>query len=1155
MAQQALDYEVVGDVGQPDYEIVDQEKDYDVVDQNYLSQIKRDYVAQGGDPSDVYSPERATQFSTEVQKGLGRGKDIQNAITDATKTLEATEPVTRKDGSISAGYAPTDEALAKGMIEPSAIPAVKKAQSQGVLTVSSGFDKAKGVGFAVGKDASGKVVRVEEPPNPSLLGASLRSVGEQVIPTASAVAGTLLGAAAGAPAGPPGIVAGAIAGGAAGYKVGEIGQRGIGRMVMGDDGYADFQRLREADRSRFPVATTSLEIAAPIVMGAGAAKATQKIDRLQQLIPERLPALAKQEEPQAAALAPKGEPIRPGAFTEEGFAPGTTRPEFKMPQPPEGSKITQMAKRELSSPKVSNEAKAEIAAQPNTVREIYGVKAKKLELEEMSDEQLQNVIATSADPQEAAGARLLYKARIVDKNPADAAALFDDVNKPASDAGLFLRNLQEYINTPAGYVETVRQAAKTVNRNIPPEVSAKLGRLFEQAKIAKDAFKKAGSAYRNTLTDEAAEAAERARRVAYATSIELEKYSRGIIPKRFLTETAPEAIQLTLLSPLSLVKNYVFNVARAGTQSVIRTGANVADAVLAMAQRKPDARVFRQGATTTRAAFERSFQRSKEGIKAALTSGIPPESAIAGEGVRGVNPFKSLVQALTGRDMVVGAKGKVELADRIRKTAEGLIGLYAEPMGRGLAIGDAPFRGAAEGRLLAERALLAGKSSKQALAIARYPTKAELKDISQEAARATFQQDTKLTQAAQAVAKAINSVPFFGPLILKTNAPYIKTPVNVVTDVVDVAVPALSITKAIYHAGKGNRREALEKLSSAAVGFTIGGAAATLYNAGLITGSASKSPKERQIQYEAQPPNTINMSGLSRLLNGEDPSLQAGDDIRTFENLGYLGTIFNVYANVLFKEGSDGLLEDMANVAIYGLPNIASYTLNQTFLKSTNTLLNAIQKEEYDGYLQSLYGTVASLPFPGTLQALNRAEREYIVDQKTDDGQLKAFQNVLKARAPEWANRMADAEALPLLRNMWGQPVKQTPQGANPFLYNFLDFTRGRTVPSDETNLFLYKLWRETKLPEVLPSVPGRELVVKGKTYKLNENQYVAYQEEIGVRRKAIVDRMVSSPTFVGADPEFQIERLKQAYDDGAEAGRRVFLKQNQGELEEKKRE
>jgi hypothetical protein len=130
----------------------------------YLSQIKRDYVSQGGNPLDVYAPERADLFTNELNKNLQSGLSQQEAILKATDTLEALPPETRPDGSISAGYAPTEEAINKGMIQPEALQAVRKAQAQGVLTVSSGFDKEKGVGFAVGRAKDGNVVRVEQKP-------------------------------------------------------------------------------------------------------------------------------------------------------------------------------------------------------------------------------------------------------------------------------------------------------------------------------------------------------------------------------------------------------------------------------------------------------------------------------------------------------------------------------------------------------------------------------------------------------------------------------------------------------------------------------------------------------------------------------------------------------------------------------------------------------------------------------------------------------------------------------------------------------------------------------------------------------------------------------------------------------------------------------
>ena len=1126
-------------------------------DKQYLSQIKRDYVSQGGNPLDVYAPERASLLTTEFNKNLQSGLSQEEAMIKATDVLEALPPETRPDGSISAGYAPTEEAIQKGMIQPAALPAVRKAMNEGVLTVSSGYDKEKGVGFAVGKAKDGRVVRIEEKP-PTLIGASLRSVGEQIIPGASAVAGSILGGVAGAPAGPVGILAGGLAGGAAGYKAGEMGQAGLARILAGEQGYADYQRMREADIAMFPITTKSLEITTPMAVGAGLARPTRAIDKFQQLLqPKAVPSLQAKPQPSEVVGTIEGQqPIRPGVIGEAGFESGTVRPEFKMPEAPEGSKIARTAERVLKSEKAPEPFKAEVAVQPSTVRANVPLGAIKSNLEDLADDELnaiarRSITSSAYDDAERAGANAILAARQIDADPASAAINWDEFTKAASLAGVSLRNVREYLNTPAGYLATISKAAEAAKRNVPQSVKDNVLRLFNASKNAKAERVKAEANYRSSLTDEAAAIAENAGRAAANAITKLQKYSDSIFPKKILGEILPQAIQLTLLSPLSLVKNPVFNVARAVGQLGVRSLATAGDAVISYVTKQP--RTMTQSALTTRGAMIRGTEKTKEAIRAFLGEGIPESSALAGEGVKGFNVFKSLAQAFTGKDMVTNAKGNIALIDRVRKLTEGIIGLYTEPVGRALTLGDVPARGFAEGRLLAQQAILTGKTPEEVIASVRFPTKAELKSISNEAAEATFQQDTKLTAVVGVVANAVKAVPIVGPLTKAVTAPYTKTPVNVVTDVVDVAVPGLAFSKSAYYAVKGDRKKSLEAAAKGIVGTVIGGTAAALYRAGVITGSAPKSPKERGIQYETQPPNTINMSGLKRLLSGEDPAIQAGDDIRSYENFGYLGTIFNVYANVLSKNEGSGLLEDVLDVTLKGLPSVASYTLNQTFLKSTNTLLNAISKEDYDSYLESLYGTISSIPFPNTLQAFNKASRENMVDPKTDDS-LQLFANVLKSKMPEFAREAIGAEELPLKRDMWGNPVKQTPEGANPFLYNFLDFTRSRVVPSDESNLALYRLWKETGNADALPSVPSRNVMDRKITYQLDESQHAIYQEYVGQRRKALVDNLFQSATFDGMDADFKIKALERAYDKGAEDGKRQFLKYNRDYLTPKEK-
>lgn len=104
--------------------------------------IKMQYMAEGGDPKHVVSPER-----------------LEALMQGGPAALEQEPTAMRADGSIAGPYVPTEMALAMNMIEPGAVPAVLAALNDGVNTVSSGVDN--GVGYAIGRAPDGRVVRVE----------------------------------------------------------------------------------------------------------------------------------------------------------------------------------------------------------------------------------------------------------------------------------------------------------------------------------------------------------------------------------------------------------------------------------------------------------------------------------------------------------------------------------------------------------------------------------------------------------------------------------------------------------------------------------------------------------------------------------------------------------------------------------------------------------------------------------------------------------------------------------------------------------------------------------------------------------------------------------------------------------------------------------
>lgn len=105
--------------------------------------VKAEYVASGGDPADVYSPERIAALANGGPTELLSMKSLH-----------------RDDGTIAAPFVPTPLALAGGLIEPNAKPAVQAAMRSGIKTVSSGTDRETGKGFAIGRDPNGNTVKL-----------------------------------------------------------------------------------------------------------------------------------------------------------------------------------------------------------------------------------------------------------------------------------------------------------------------------------------------------------------------------------------------------------------------------------------------------------------------------------------------------------------------------------------------------------------------------------------------------------------------------------------------------------------------------------------------------------------------------------------------------------------------------------------------------------------------------------------------------------------------------------------------------------------------------------------------------------------------------------------------------------------------------------
>lgn len=990
---------------------------------------------------------------------------------------------------------------------------------------------------------------------PSLAGAVVRSVGGEIIPATTSYAGAMVGARLGKFGGVPGMLAGTLIGGAAGYYAGEAGQQGVARAVIGDDEYQEYQRLRQADRERFPIATTGAELATGLAAGIKATQLGRDIDDLSQ-------ALRRPPSPPQATQPATGLTGEVSAQPQAKTGPAL-KGKFEMPEPGPGEKIARTAERELKSTDVSTPAKIEIAAQPSTIRKTYALGAEIEELGDMADDQLQDIISTSKNKIQVDNASNILKARIIDKEPRRAAEIFDQVVGGLSEAGLRLRAYQEHLKTPQGYIASVLALGRKKNPqyNLRTEDQAELARLFENSKLAQRQREQAVKFLRDPkskgfLTDEAAKLADAANARLDQADSALKIFERGLFPRSLLKEVYPEAIQTSgLLSLQSLVRNPIYNTIRSAFQGgMIRPLASALDATISAVTRTP--RTIKVSPTTIRAGLE-GYGRGIKAVTRGMLTGIPEESIAYGEGVRGSNPLRNLAQAFTGKNMAVRESGKVAFIDRVKKGVDALIGMAAEPTGRMLAVGDVPYRRKEVMKLLAERAILSGKSPREALMTARFPFKKEIEGISEDAARAVFQQDTPVTNLVNQIVQLGYKIPGIGPIATRSALPFAKTPVNVIDDALPVVYPPYGFVRAAYYARKGNRRKALEAASSAIVGSGLVAAAQWLYNEGLINPRVSKSEKRRDLQFAAEYPGTINLSGLSRRLAGGDSRPQRGDVYSSFEAMGYVGAVLGMYSTIADKYPNDDTTENLMTYALYGIPYTANYTLEQTFLKSTSALLQAIQTGEYDKYLQNQFSVTASPIVPAGLVTLNRASRKYIPDTKTDAGVLAGFANELEKK---FSAIDLDGKKLPPMRGMWGEPIRQTPRGSNAFVANVIDPLKIRSYNPSREALFLYNTWKQTRRElgveaanNILPGRPDPNIKIGGVVYQLNRKQLGQLHFEVGQRQKELLGRAMDSRTFMEAPADFQRDMITRMMDQGSSEGRKAYIQANSAGFRRKK--
>jgi len=499
--------------------------------------------------------------------------------------------------------------------------------------------------------------------------------------------------------------------------------------------------------------------------------------------------------------------------------------------------------------------------------------------------------------------------------------------------------------------------------------------------------------------------------------------------------------------------------------------------------------------------------------------------------------------------MATNDKGEIVLGDRLKKLFEGTLALPAEFMFRVLPFGDTPFYRFYEAMDLYNEAKARNLKGAALKRFIQFPPADAAQTAREAGARATFQEDSKVSQKATAFvsgAKSAFGIPIvdnFVQFTVRTFAPYVKTPVNVISQTADYALPGYAVIKSFVALAKDNDpRKAALLMSKAVLGFVMTEAAFTLIGHGLVTGALYGSGdgeeyKEREFAKTTQPPSTINKTGLSRLLKGEDPTWKEGDEYLPYVSLGVYGAILGMHANSEDtqrrlrkrhdKNPVEGDVYDPPSkiFAAYGnVPEMAKYSMDQSFLSGVNTILNAATGDEKSlmNVLDQFLKTSSSVILPNQLTAINRMNQEYAPNLKGKDLE-ETFKNVL-------LDKTFQTDGLPLKYDLAGNAVRNTPEGKNPFIFQILNPFSAAKPQVSPVFQELIKVFKESEDTDVIMSNPKELLDYDGKRYRMSieeMNNFVMVRQPLYVEELADV---FSKDKYINGTTEEKVELIKRAY-------------------------
>lgn len=734
--------------------------------------------------------------------------------------------------------------------------------------------------------------------------------------------------------------------------------------------------------------------------------------------------------------------------------------------------------------------------------------------------------------------------------------IINDLNGIGTTLGQLIRQYREFkTSTPDGVLELVKKQLEESKRQLSPEQEKSLTDLSDSYFQEYNKLVELDRVVKKDYTPENIDARLKQAEIVADRQNALDKYVYQVTP-RGMWDTFSTILKGNLLTFQSLLQNPASNIILA----VPRYGAKLLgtpfDWAFSKITGKP--RQIQHGFDLLWQTVKDTGAETWDALKKLKTGNIAtPQSKY--ELKYGLKPMVSLKQALTGKNLPLNNKGKVAFYDRLQRGIEGSMGIYPEAMFRLLNLGDQPFSKPTYKNALRELGKSKGLEGIELKKFTDYPDEVSRKTAEQEALESVFAQDNRIADWVIQLKYSLGKMPVVGSLmkfISDSIVPYVKVPANFVVEVTDFMIPALSFAKGIYHFSKGNSRKGSIYIGKSIVGASMLKATNVLVDNGIITGSPSTIEKERELQFDVRQPNSINISALKRMMNGESVDWQAGDQVISYNKFGILGAFFGVMSDVPKKEkdANNKWLDDVYDLTIGALtnyPKVFKYAFDQSFLKGTNTLLSTLASgklEDYDKLVQTWMNTVFSVFVPNQMSAVTRAHFEYMPEKRNQDS-IEKLDYLIKERTLQYG---AIEKDYPSKVGLWGEKIKQTPTGANAWFYNLFDLSKGQTADSDPLSNEILKLYNATNDLDVVPSVPKDKIMYNGQEIELKGKRYEQFKIHVGEERRKLFEKLVANPDYQALTPENKLLLVKQAWDKGMDTGKDLMFK---SEIEKKKKD